>query len=283
MIPFDQIDKRLDALGKDRKWLAEVTGRSYDSLRTALAPKAPESKRSDLLQKALTDAIEREEEARAAMLEPPVIGFHNMFLDDVQMDRADRASRKINAASLVEFCRDAILFRADELLSGRQDPVPKAHEGNSNTAPFDYRTIPMNPPSILQEACELPFYGLVAAGNPGGPADIADGTVQTTDHYDPATHYVLRVNGRSMEPEYQDGSMVVVRKLKDGEYLKNGQDVVACDAAGAYLKRLAYVKDGPKGQGPRKAAPRLVSLNPDYPEVVPVADSPIVAVVVGKA
>ena len=64
MIPFNEIDKRLDALGENRAWLAEVTGRSPDSLRTALAPNAPASKRTALLQRALSDAIEREEDLR---------------------------------------------------------------------------------------------------------------------------------------------------------------------------------------------------------------------------
>lgn len=64
MIPFDQIDKRLEALGKDRSWLSQESGRKPDSIRVALAPNAPPAKRSTLLQKALSDAIEREEDAR---------------------------------------------------------------------------------------------------------------------------------------------------------------------------------------------------------------------------
>lgn len=126
MIPFDEIDKRLDALGLDRKWLAESSGRKPDSIRVALAPNADPKNRTQLLQKALSDAIEREEEAQAAMQEPPGLGYHNIFLDDEQLDRADRASRKIGAESLAEFCRDAITYRTDELLANRPDPVPQS-------------------------------------------------------------------------------------------------------------------------------------------------------------
>lgn len=61
MIQFEDISKRLEGIGKDRKWLAENSGRSYDSIRTALAKNAAPKSRSALLQKALTDAIEREE------------------------------------------------------------------------------------------------------------------------------------------------------------------------------------------------------------------------------
>lgn len=136
-----------------------------------------------------------------------------------------------------------------------------------------------DPPSNL---IELPFYGTVAAGMPGGPLDTADGTHPVPGKYDPATHYVLRVNGQSMEPEFPDGSHVICRKLKDGEFAKKGQDVIACDASGAYFKRLVYRKDGASGDSPRKSVPRLVSINENFPEVVPASDCPIAAVVVGK-
>ena len=64
MIPFEEIDARLDALGKDRKWLAEASGRKIASINVALAPNAPAKQRSSLLQKALSDAIKAEEEKR---------------------------------------------------------------------------------------------------------------------------------------------------------------------------------------------------------------------------
>jgi hypothetical protein len=65
MINFEDIDTELGKVGQDRKWLAEASGRSYDSIRTALAPNAAKKSRSALLQKALTDAIEREKLRRS--------------------------------------------------------------------------------------------------------------------------------------------------------------------------------------------------------------------------
>lgn len=65
MIPFDEIDQRLEKLGRNRKWLVEATGRSDHAIRSALAPNATAKSRSALLQKALTDAIEREEMEQA--------------------------------------------------------------------------------------------------------------------------------------------------------------------------------------------------------------------------
>lgn len=129
----------------------------------------------------------------------------------------------------------------------------------------------------------LRYLGAVAAGLPTGPVDETDDTHPVPDHYDPATHYVLRVHGESMEPDYLDGSMIVCRKLQSGEFATKGQDVICSDASGAYFKRLIYTKEGERGDVPRKAKPRLVSINPDYDEVIPIADCPIVAVVVGKA
>lgn len=66
MIPFDEIDARLKSLGKSRVWLAEASGRKLRSIGDALAPAASDSKRSPLLQRALSDAIRDEEERQNA-------------------------------------------------------------------------------------------------------------------------------------------------------------------------------------------------------------------------
>lgn len=149
---------------------------------------------------------------------------------------------------------------------------------------------PMPAPSnLFRDATKMvhvPFWGTVAAGVPGGPLDCMDGTISV-----PAdclgkskleSVYVLRVNGQSMEPDFPDGSHILCRKLNSGEFAKKGNLVIAADGAGAYFKRLIYSKDGKKGDSPRKAIPHLVSINPDFPEVVPLSDCPIVAVVIGR-
>jgi SOS-response transcriptional repressor LexA len=260
MIPFDEIDSRLEALGKDRKWLAEKSGRSYDSIRTALAPSASPSKRSELLQKALSDAIEREE-SRSAEHIPDQLA---LTATPDEFDAWCRAYKASDADTLKEWAVEQLNRAAKAWHDHRVKLVALESAPAANLI-------------------DLPFYGTVAAGMPGGPLDVMDGTHPVPGTYDPATHYVLRVNGQSMEPDYPDGIFIVCRKLKDGEFAKKGQDVIACDASGAYFKRLAYVKVGKKGETPRKSVPRLVSINPDFPEVVPVADCPIVAVVAGRA
>ena len=62
MIPFEEIDSRLEKLKKDRVWLAENTPYSADYIRTVLAPKS--TRRTPRVQQVLSDAIEREEASR---------------------------------------------------------------------------------------------------------------------------------------------------------------------------------------------------------------------------
>ena len=274
MIPYDEIDSRLRSLGKNRAWLAEVTKRSPDSVRTALAPKAPAAKRSTLLQMALSEAIEREE--ASSINSVPVPLGHRLFVEpsDAQFhlwmtaaySKPGRSFDQWAKAGLDELANEELAKRAAYLL-----PAPQAVQFPE----------PSRRPGKITP---LPFYGAVAAGTPAGALDDKLDEIEQVPGAWPqdGTHYVLRVNGRSMEPEYPDESLVVCRKLRDGEYAKKGQHVIASDSAGAYFKCLEYRKEGKKGTSPRKATPALVSINPDFPDVVPVADCPIVAVVVGK-
>jgi len=123
MIPFEEIDARLSKLGKNRTWLAEKSGRSADSIRGALAPNAPPAKRSELLQKALSDAIEGEEH----FTPQNIPGYSEIFLSDAQLDLVDKASRVAGSASLKDFCRDAIQAHAKVLLEAKQ---VKEHSSN---------------------------------------------------------------------------------------------------------------------------------------------------------
>lgn len=120
MIPWNQFDERLEKLGKDRAWLAESTGYSDGHIRTVLAPSS--NRRTERIQLALSKAIEDEESrlSQRATLPP---GVHELWLTAEQLDRADRAARIVEAPSLTSFCRDAIQFRAREILDANRDPV----------------------------------------------------------------------------------------------------------------------------------------------------------------
>lgn len=116
MIPYDEIDRRLALINKDRVWLASQTPYRPNTIRQALSPKG--NARSPRIQEVLSRAIEDEEkrlsEAMQAQNKP---GIYEIFLTSEQLDRADRASRLAQSSSLVSFCREAILARANEILS----------------------------------------------------------------------------------------------------------------------------------------------------------------------
>lgn len=117
MIPFEEIDSRLERLGKNRAWLVEVTGRSPESIRAALAPNALPSKRSKLLQKALSDAIEAEEAEQWAQPERVIPPGHVEFvLTDTQYKRAQIASRIAGFTSFADFCRVAIEQEVEHIM-----------------------------------------------------------------------------------------------------------------------------------------------------------------------
>lgn len=272
MIPFDEIDQRLRALDKTRAWLAQQTGRSADSLRTALAPNAPAAKRTNLLQIALSNAIEQEEIRQN--IRSLIPGTITLNPTQEQFDAWSKAFKASSYKTMTEWMLGELVKTANEwVLQGRPPFISKNLDALSTPEP-----------TLAPNVTYLPFYGLVAAGTPAGTLDDMPGeTIAVPGTWPTAAHFALRISGRSMEPDYPDGATIVCRKLKPGEYPTKGQDVIASDASGAYFKRLAYSKAGTKGKEPRKPVPHLVSINPAFPEVVPATDCPVTAIVVGKA
>ena len=265
---FEQIPIRMLQLGVDRTWLCEQCDYSASTIANLLAPNGDPKAKTNKALRRIWEALDREEERQKS----PATIFERQQLVLRPTDEEFQL-----------WCRAAA-----------GDPVNLWAAGALNTAAKRFmvaksdRIAPLVslPTADAANVIELPFYGTAAAGQPGGPLDVLDGTVPVSSALvgkrDRSALYVLRVNGQSMEPDYPDGSQIVCRKLKDGEFAKKGQDVIACDSSGAYFKRLEYRKIGQKGDSPRKAVPHLVSLNHEFPEVTPASDCPIVAVVVGK-
>jgi SOS-response transcriptional repressor LexA len=103
----------------------------------------------------------------------------------------------------------------------------------------------------------LPFLGAVAAGQPI-EAPRNNETISVPKAY-PLGHYVVEVNGASMEPDLHDGDRLLIEgsttarpKLSP----KNGKICVVSDGTGSLIKLF----DRKRG---------FVSLNPAYPDVVP--------------
>lgn len=137
MIAFEDIDNRLTSIGKDRKWLVEITKRSEGAIRSALAPNSLPKNRSALLQKALSDAIEQEE-AQRILQSPSLNGIYEIRQSKEQAERTDRASRAVGSDSLSDFCLKAIMYRTDEILDQNIDPCGKSNrQASVPTSPAD--------------------------------------------------------------------------------------------------------------------------------------------------
>ncbi len=113
MTEHQEIRRHLAAIGKDRKWLAKQLNMSEHTIRQYLQPKGKRTKEfMEEIDRVITleSARQRENQADA----PP---WNVIFKTAEEFDRADRASRILKAESLTDFCRTAILEKADELLA----------------------------------------------------------------------------------------------------------------------------------------------------------------------
>ncbi len=235
MIPFDEIDHRLEKLRKDRAWLAESTGRSASSIRSALAPNAHPKQRSEHLQRALSDAIEREEANQATTA--PVL-FPDRITLEVPSFKFDSYSNVAKEAgmTLKEWAIEE-LNRAAEAWHAAQAKIRQF------------------PPSITSFP-EVPLLR-AAAGLP----ILADAEMVEPDRALGAGRFLLELRGDSMEPRFLDRQRVVMRDkatlkrpvLKYGElycFVHDGQ---------ATFKQWAKDSEG------RKV---LRSLNPDHADIL---------------
>lgn len=110
-----EIRQRLAAIGKNRKWLAVQLKMSEHTIRQYLQPKGKRTKEfMDEIERAITLETARQRETQ-----PEAPPWNVIFRTAEEFDRADRASRLVKAESLREFCRNAILTTADELLAAK--------------------------------------------------------------------------------------------------------------------------------------------------------------------
>jgi len=234
MIPFDDIDSRLEAIGKDRAWLAEASGRSPSSIRSALAPNAHSKQRSELLQRALSDVIEREEAARRPQAAPPVLPNRITVEPTVaQFESWDRASRAADAASLSEWAIEE-LNKAAEAWFAKITPI----------ADPITTTFPEVP--LLRAAAGFPI--------------LADAEMIQPDRDLGSGRFVLELRGDSMEPRFQDRQRIVLRDKATLQrpLLKYGQLYCFIHEGAACFKQWAKDKEG------RKV---LRSLNPEHADL----------------
>lgn len=107
------LKKRLAAIGRDRKWLTEVTKYKYDSIMHALSENSPN--KSAKILSAIDDAIAQEEK-RIGQKDMEANGLFHLEFTPAQFAQVDAASRIVNAASIKEYCQDAVMLRTRELM-----------------------------------------------------------------------------------------------------------------------------------------------------------------------
>jgi hypothetical protein len=132
----EAIDSKLTALGKDRQWLATATGYSYFSVRDSLAPQGrPLSAR---MEKAFVEAIGREEQARAVVVELPeritlevsseeYDAFNRASLEKMQTVK-EWALHELNRAAAAHHKGKAVLYETHEQWQAKNPSLAVAEE-----------------------------------------------------------------------------------------------------------------------------------------------------------
>lgn len=116
MIDYEDIPRLLATIGKDRRWLAKQLKLSDNTIRQYLGPKG---KRTVELMEEIERVITLET-ARRRETRPEAPPWNVLFRTAEEFDKADRASRAAKAESLTEFCRAAILERAEGILAQKE-------------------------------------------------------------------------------------------------------------------------------------------------------------------
>lgn len=116
MTEHQEIRRRLAAIGKDRKWLAKQLKMSEHTIRQYLQPKGKRTK--EFMEE--IDRVITLEAARQRENQPEAPPWSVLFRTAEEFDRVDRASRAVKSESLIEFCREAILARAEEILEEKE-------------------------------------------------------------------------------------------------------------------------------------------------------------------
>lgn len=105
---------------------------------------------------------------------------------------------------------------------------------------------------------EIAVYGAVSAGR-GEYLGTTNPEIVTIEGTAPEHDYAVRVNGDSMEPLFQNGQFIFVRKVDGDDEVRSNQIVVATFNGDAYVKK--FIAD------PINNKCKLVSLNPEYADI----------------
>lgn len=254
----EDIKKWLKDSGKSREWLAEQCGvgkRVLDNWLSAARP-VP-SKALLIIQRLMTEKISPI---------PP----------QVEIDFTDEEWEVISAAmtatqqTFMEFInsafRNALKDFADIAL---QNAAKEKEATRKKFTPVE--TFPA-------VAASLDYTTQVAGNTAAGKPSSGETVPQDIRIYRPLEwgEFVLRVNGKSMEPEIPDESLVIIKKYEDYLFPALGSLVVYNEGNDYTLKKLAKRKNPETG----KMEYVLKSINPAYKDVEPIVEGKISGVYV---
>lgn len=253
----EDIKKWLKSSGKSREWLAEQCGvgkRVLDNWLSAARP-VP-AKALLIIQRLMAEKI------------PPIP-------PQVELDFSDEEWEVISAAmtatqqTFMEFINSA--FR--NALKGFADTALQ----NAAKEKEDARKKDSNHISPIREISKIQEHKATVIGNIAAGELMAGDTIPyEVDVYRPLDkdEYILRVEGHSMEPEIENGSLVIMRKYTAPPVPSVNTIIQYHDERGVTLKKLGIRDvDG-------KPEYVLHAINPDFSEITPMDGGSISAIYV---
>lgn len=172
----------------------------------------------------------------------------NVQIDDFFPERQSSASNidktTIIMKKLDETRREVVYKCAEEQLKAQ----------NSKLVPF-----PSQEPK--KELVPIESYGAVSAGSGEflfGVERAETVYLPKNDLPDEPFDYVLKINGDSMLPTYEDGEYIYVKSFSNGGHARSGMLAIVMYDNEVYFKKLYFDDSGV----------RLVSLNKEYEDIV---------------
>lgn len=256
----EDIKKWIKASGKSREWVAEQCGVGKRTLDNWLSSARPvPSKVILIIQRLMAEKV-------------------SPILPEVELDFTDEEWEVISAAmtstqqTFMEFINSAFRNALKEFADiALQNAAKEKEAARKQFVPVETF------PSIVSTSNER--YNLSVIGNIAAGGLQAGDTIPyhiTANRPLGKDEYVLRVEGKSMEPIIPDGALVIMRKHTIPPVPKVGTIVEYYDERGVTLKKLAKKKNPATG----KMDYVLHPLNPAFGDIEPMDGGKISAVFV---
>ena len=255
----EEIKKWLKTSRKSREWLAEQCGVSKRQVDNWLSSARPVPAKAILI-------IQRLMAEKACPISP-----------QVELDFTDEEWAVVSAAmtatqqTFMEFLNSAFKSAVKEFAVYALKRDGKKQAARKQSLPTETSSAIA---TVSDQSYSLPIIGNIAAGGLQ-PGDTIPYHVKANRPLG-KDEYMLRVEGKSMEPVIPDGAIVIMRKHTIPPVPKVGTIVEYYDERGVTLKKLARKKNPETG----KMDYVLNPLNPEFGEIEPMDGGKISAVYV---